>query len=225
MNEYVNLNILAVTKMSNNVCIVGVDENNSWMRPVKSAYSNPSVSDIFHGNQCVIKTYNVVSFLANNKLTNYPHSEDFIANWSFKKPKFIKGLNLHERNELFFNIDESEKINEDITSYLLENNRSLILIKPNKIIRCSWINSYDNKYKPRISFLLNEKFYNFPCTDLGWRAIGRYYNMPKCVDLLNNNDVYFVIGLSRKFNEEFWPMIVGVHAIPEIEIEINYSNL
>lgn len=209
--------------MINEICVAGIDESHNWMRPIRQPSLNLLKSDIFQGDLCVIKNYNVVRFLSQCKLNNMPHSEDFVVNWS-QKPIVIDWLDESTREDLFLRIDETDYVEGDITSYLLNNNRSLILIKPEEICGLSWSDSF--KYKPRIRFKFNKISYNFSCTDIKWRAYGRESKNRQCaMDMLSNNNIYFVIGLTREFKGTYWPMVVGVHMIPDIEVSIDYSNL
>jgi len=225
MSEYVNLKILAVTRMLNEICVAGVDESHTWMRPVRQTNLNLLKSDIFQENKCVLRNYNVVRFLSKRRLNNVPHSEDFLVDWSYK-PTIIKELDPDARKILYRRMDQTKDIKNNISSYLKTNKRSLVLVKPDEINGCSWVDSFSGKYKPRIRFNVNNIPYDFSCTDLRWRAFGRESkNRSGSMDMLNTKDIYFVIGLTRKFREDYWPMVVGVHTIPDMKISIDYSNL
>jgi hypothetical protein len=36
---------------------------------------------------------------------------------------------------------------------------------------------------------------------------------------------YLTLGLSRLFQDKHWPILVGVHSLPELAVEIDYSHL
>jgi hypothetical protein len=74
------------------------------------------------------------------------------------------------------------------------------------------------------------------CTDLRMRALGRSLLVGKPVETevrLNEEDfrrrgkheTYLAVGLSRLYQDKHWPLIVGVHSIPELDVEIDYARL
>jgi hypothetical protein len=38
-------------------------------------------------------------------------------------------------------------------------------------------------------------------------------------------DFYLALGLSRSFKDEYWLLVLGVHTVPDYEVEIDYGNL
>jgi hypothetical protein len=36
---------------------------------------------------------------------------------------------------------------------------------------------------------------------------------------------YLTIGLSRPFQGKHWPILVGVHSLPELDVEIDFARL
>lgn len=228
MSKYIDLKILAVTKMLQQVCVAGVDESNNWMRPVRLPSLYLLKKDIFQETKCILKNNNVVRFLSKKRLNNSPHSEDFEVDWSFT-PTIINKLDKNSQKDLFEKINETDKIGNDIRTFLVNNNRSLVLIRPDEIISCSWMDGFvSGKYRPRIYFKFNSEHYNFPCSGLVWRKYGKdIAHREPSVNMLNSNDTYFAIGMTRLFktshSETYWPMVIGVH--PMSDVEIDYSNL
>ncbi len=37
--------------------------------------------------------------------------------------------------------------------------------------------------------------------------------------------VYLALGLSRGFQGKLWLIVIGVHVVPDYQVEIDYSNL
>ncbi|MBN2603553.1 MAG: hypothetical protein JXA91_05440 [Candidatus Thermoplasmatota archaeon] len=223
--EYIDLKILAVTRMLNQICVAGIDDDLKWRRPVRRSTLNILLSDIFDNNTCIIKNYNQVRFRFECNLNNVPHSEDFSINTEYK-PILINELSIDDLRSDLNKIDESENFEENITSYLIENNRSLALIKPDEITGFTWFKSLNDKYQPRIQFELNNEKYDFSCTDLKWRAYGKSIaNIKNVEELIKERDIYFAIGLTRKFMDKYWPMVVGIHILPDYECKINYKSL
>jgi len=215
--------------MENHICAAGVNESNIWRRPVRLPAYNLSRDDIFNNEICVIKPYNVVRFKVIRSLQNIPQSEDFLVDWSFS-PTIVSIINEQTRLQNFKKIDESKNIDEiedGISHFLIENNRSLLMVKPNKIFSCSYNPAEVKGFKTRLRFELNNIEYNLSCTDIRWRAYMKIeQNRNNLRQLFKGKEVYLSIGLTREWQEKFWPMVIGVHMIPDFDnIEIDYNNL
>lgn len=215
--------------MLNAFCVAGVNQSNVWKRPVNLPGYFLSRNDVFQDETCVIKHYNLVRFRSKGQLNNTPQSEDFLVDWSYKLT-IIDNLNENVRSTLFSSLNESEKIDEieyGIYTYLMSNNRSLIMIKPDRITECPCFRDPYKGFKTRIKFMLNNIGYDISCTDLRWRAYMRNVeNRAGSVNLLNNREVYFTIGLTRKpVQERLWSMVIGIHLLPGLGIDIDYNNL
>jgi hypothetical protein len=62
-------------------------------------------------------------------------------------------------------------------------------------------------------------------TDLAWRDLGRTWldarggqlslDQPALFARLNAQTLYLVVGLSRSWQGEYWPLVVGVHTVPD----------
>lgn len=101
------------------------------------------------------------------------------------------------------------------------------MIRPDNTHDCPCESNEYKGIKTRIEFTLNGFYHNIGCTDIRWRAYMRNaQNRKNSINLLNNRDTYFTIGLTRKpWNGQIWPMVVGLHVLPDINIEIDYNNL
>jgi hypothetical protein len=98
------------------------------------------------------------------------------------------------------------------------------------------------KYEARLGFRLGQVEHKqassprgIPVTDIQWRALGRTWlgesNRELSLDntqlrqRLQATDIYLALGLSRGYQDEYWLLVVGVHAVPDYTIEIDYNNL
>jgi len=64
-------------------------------------------------------------------------------------------------------------------------------------------------------------------TDLAWRALGRRWLGARggCLSLdhddlrqrLGAEAMYLAVGLSRRWQGECWPLVIGVHVVPDYE--------
>jgi hypothetical protein len=72
-------------------------------------------------------------------------------------------------------------------------------------------------------------------TDLKWRALGRAW-LPEdggwtefeAGDLearFGIQEIYLAVGLTRSFKDQYWPLIVGVHTLPDYQAAVDYDNL
>jgi len=106
-----------------------------------------------------------------------------------------------------------------------------------------WLDSYSGKYEARMGFVLPGDA-NHPratsqrgvsVTDLKWRALGRAWLGDKgglltldhdaLCERLNAEALYLAVGLSRNWQGEYWPLVVGVHVVPDYETAVGYNNL
>lgn len=73
-----------------------------------------------------------------------------------------------------------------------------------------------------------------PVTDLRWRALGRRL-LRGCGELelqehavlqaVGAREVYLALGLSRAFDGRIWPLVIGVHTVPDYDVTIDYTHL
>ena len=74
-----------------------------------------------------------------------------------------------------------------------------------------------------------------PVTDVKWRALGREWlgdrggrldcDEGELPDRLGVEDLYLALGLSRSYEGEYWLLVLGVHTVPDYEVEVDYGNL
>jgi len=69
-----------------------------------------------------------------------------------------------------------------------------------------------------------------PVTDLKWLGLGRTWlpaaggslslDEETLLERLGAEEIYLALGLSRTWEGEFWPLVVGVHVVPDYEAEM-----
>jgi hypothetical protein len=208
--------------MLTQICCGGIDaDNRRWVRPIRLPTNNLRIADVHQGGIELFKLYNQVRFLARRRISNPPHTEDFEVDWSHT-PSLIGQVSGEERRRMLRAWCENP--GGSIRDYLVSRNRSLMLAKPAEI-RSITVNTFEQKMQTRIQFLINERFYNLPCTDIKWRAHCRMLGSDEILREIQRLEVYFTIGLSRLFREDYWPMVVGVHMVPDYDVSIDYNNL
>ena len=213
---------MVCTRMLGAYCIAGIEEKNfSWIRPIRKAGKPLQYVDIKCVNGNRMEMYDLIELDFDKRLNNKPHSEDFKIK-SGEYPLLIKKIPISDNiKKLCSKKDESKKISPNIKDFLVGNNRSLILIKPDEIKGLGLLDPFDGKYKPTINFTLNDVYYSYSCTDLKWRKLGRLKGgKNKMKNLLESEELYFSIGLSRLFREDYWPFIIGVHIFPDYDATV-----
>ncbi|MCP4544563.1 MAG: hypothetical protein GY832_46230 [Chloroflexi bacterium] len=64
-------------------------------------------------------------------------------------------------------------------------------------------------------------------TDIQWNELGRTWLGEKggrlmldhetFLERLNADTIYLVVGLGRKWQERYWPLVIGGHVVPDYE--------
>lgn len=230
-----NIVILAASRLGSELCVAGVDDNRNWIRPTtlsKGEWWEFCKSDIYDKNsRPVVALSNTVAIHLIRQIPHIgstPHIEDWEYNRSHK-PILKEKLSDSQRLHLF------QRISEPSLEPLIENHeRSLCLIKPSSIISADFANtSFRGVYQPILSFIFNGKPYRYKVTDIYWRAIGRdllarghgpILDGAELHDILQYSKLFLTIGLARFYKGEYWPMVVGVHTVPEFPVTIDYDN-
>jgi hypothetical protein len=143
-------------------------------------------------------------------------------------PRLIRTLSNRELRTLMARIDEHDSVEDhadDLEDWFVCKNRSLLLTRVDKLLN-AYRSTFDERRQRRISFLVGEKKLKLPCTDLRWRKMTRGERDSEALDIIASADVlYFAIGLTRKFDGHYWPMVIGIHPIPTLVVEVNYDHL
>ena len=227
--------ILAVTKLGSELCVVGVDSDGNWVRPTtlsSGGWRQFYKVDIYDkNNRPIVALSNVVAIRLIRHISQIdtPHIEDWEYDRSCK-PVFIKTLNDSQRLRLF------QKISEQTLAPLIKHQqRSLCLIEPSLIISADFANiSVKGNYQPILKFTFKGKPYKCKVTDIYWRALGRHLVAEGHSPVLKGKELQSIlrysrflltIGLTRLYKDEYWPMIIGVHPVPQFPVKIDYENI
>jgi hypothetical protein len=226
LDRYVTLKILAVTSMKQGICVAGVSESFSWYRPVRKKGLNLLTEHIFFDGCCVLKKYNIVRFKMHKELVHEPHSEDFLIDWSVHPQIVGVVADEYDKKLLYSRLDETQQVKTVTIPYFLQNNnRSLMMIRPDEILDVEWDRGFEG-HQVKIVFRIGSNTYSYSCTDLQWKALGDSEEKRKgSLDFLCNSEVYLSVGLTRFFKGKYYPIIIGVHPIPDMEVEIDYDQL
>ena len=234
--------MLAVTRMRGGVCIAGVTHEEDptsrlrWVRPARE-YGHVVLGDITTVQGTVLRPFDVVRLNLLRPQPQPPHNEDWITDFVHRRPQIVRRLE-GERRAGFLR----DYLDRDPCQILDLQERSLCLIKPDDVAGSFRLDELSGKLEARLSFRLQGRMYKvshakggLPVTDLKWRALGRAWLPAEggWVDFDDGDlearfgiqEVYLAIGLTRSFQGGHWPMIVGVHTVPDYEATVDYDNL
>ncbi len=235
------LTILALTKMHGGVCAAGIDGDGQWTRPVRPHNeSKPRFEaitdhcllpiDFFHGGRSHLVNLGVTRFWFSAHTPRPPHTEDWTMDLA-RKPQLVRKLSAEEQERfLAANVEEGLPLLDE------KGRRSLALIKPDSFSFSFGKNRSGDDVSVRASFKVGDvEVCDIGCTDLRMRALGRKLLEKTGGErsLLNDEDfrrrdkqaTYLTIGLSRPFQGKHWLILVGVHSVPELEVEIDFAKL
>jgi hypothetical protein len=234
--------ILAVTKMLGGVCIAGMTaEPDSitglrWVRPIRE-HSHVLLGDITTPDNTVLRPFDVAEMHLLRPLAIPPHTEDWITDFVRHRPRIVRRLE-GERRSGFLG-----KYTDTAHCQVLEGQqRSLCLISPDWVKGCFRLDPYSGHFDARLAFGLEGRSYGgdyakggLSVTDLKWRALGRAW-LPEeggwtefdADDLearFGIRQIFMAVGLTRSFEGKFWPIVVGVHTLPDYQATVDYDNL
>jgi hypothetical protein len=234
--------VLAVTKMLGGVCIAGMTTEPDpvtrlrWVRPIRE-HGHVLLGDITTAKGAVLHPFDVVEFNLLRPHPVSPHKEDWITDFVRHRPRAVRCLK-DQRRAAFLRKHLDTAPHQVLTSQ----ERSLCLVKPDWVKGVFRLDGYSGQLDARLSFGLDRKHYlgsrakgGLSVTDLRWRALGRSW-LPEnggwtdfdAGDLearYGIREIYVTIGLTRSYRGNFWPIVVGVHTLPEYEVTLDYSNL
>jgi hypothetical protein len=167
-----------------------------------------------------------------------PHVEDWVTDFVRRRPRLLRRLE-GEKRARFFN-QYLDRAPEDV---LVHHTRSLCLVLPEQMWARFSLDAYSGKYEARMGFVLAGGVSHpratsqrgVSVTDLKWRALGRAWLDEEGGSLtldhdalcrrLNADAVYLTVGLSRNWQGQYWPLVVGVHVVPDYAMEFNHADL
>ena len=220
--------VLAVTKMLSGMCAGGVSlTTGEWVRPVKE-FGTILPGDLTYADGSPIRPFDVVEFSLGKHRPKPPHVEDWTCDFVRERPALVRRLSEPERREF---MDSSAE--PDAMEAINSSQRSLCLLPSQEAQALFVLDSYSGKYDARIYFpALGQRA--APVTDVKWRALGRRLTADsnrvvlrgkQLLETVHTERVYPAVGLSRLHEGQFWPLVIGVHCLPDYEAEVDYKSL
>jgi hypothetical protein len=235
--------VMAMTRMRSGVCTAGFTTHKDpvshlrWIRPVKERGSL-LLGDLTDSDGRVIQLGDVIELQARQARSNPPHAEDWITDFIYHRPRLLRRLEGERRARfLAAHLDQAPA---DVLG--CAPSRSLCLVQPARLWARFGLDPHSAQYQARIGFTLPSIRHpransprGVPVTDVCWRALGRRL-LGQTQDTLALDDnalrarlaaqeIYLSLGLSRGFQGKLWLLVVGVHAVPEYQVEVDYDNL
>jgi hypothetical protein len=217
--------------MEKGFCVAGVVEGRTrWVRPVRPKNSIDA-QDLRDASGRHIRTLDLVKFELVRPNPQTPHVEDWHTNFN-RRPIVEVVPTDGERVAVLERLCEPTP-----DAVLAKKSRSLVLIEPDEVDAVFDPPTNGRNYGARMSFTCSGASYTgetggrgFPVTDLKLRSWGRRYqrraelNDRDLKGALGAERLFLTIGLTRLYEGKHWPMVVGVHAWPDYECEIDFSN-
>ncbi len=225
--------VLAMTKMLSGICMAGFTHEPDpvtglrWVRPVRE-FGVLLPGDMTDADGRLARCGDVVELRLLAPRPDPPHVEDWITDFVRHRPRVLRRLEGEKRDRFFAKYLDPAP--EDV---LIHHTRSLCLVQPEQVWASFALDSYSGKYEARMGFLLPGDLdqhraasrRGISVTDLEWQALGRDWlgerggrltlDQDALFERLNAAAIYLTVGLGRKWRGEYWPLVVGVHLVPD----------
>jgi hypothetical protein len=224
------------------VCVAGMTTEPDpvtglrWVRPVRE-FGHVLLGDITTAEDRVLRPFDVVALSLVRPCPEPPHAEDWVVDFVRDRPRVLRRLE-GDRRAAFL----AKYLDRDPDQVLRREERSLCLVKPGWVKGSFRLDAYSGQLTARLGFGLGRRRYigshargGLTVTDLKWRALGRAW-LPEeggwvefdggdLAARFGIEEVYLAVGLTRSFEGRFWPIVIGVHTVPDYEANIDYDNL
>ena len=232
---------MAVTRMLSGVCTAGFSSRPhpcsklAWVRPVKE-FGSLLLGDLKDSTNRVLQCGDVVELDLVRQRPDPPHSEDWITDFIYSRPRLLRRLEGAKRARFLANHLDQAPL--DVLGP--KPTRSLCLVRPDRWWANLTLDPYSNKYQARIGFSLQGARHEtansargIPVTDLKWRALGRNWigdrggelavDAAELQERLGATDVYLALGLGRSHEGKAWLLVIGVHTVPDYEADVEQT--
>jgi hypothetical protein len=228
--------ILAMSRMRSGICTAGMTTERDavtslrWVRPVRE-FDTLLPGDLADPNGNLLQCSDVIEMNLVSPRPDPPHVEDWVTDFIRCRPRLARRLEGERRADFFAR--HLDRAPEDV---LVHQTRSLCLVKPEYVSASFSLDAYSGKYEARMSVALPHDLArtNVSVTDLKWRALGRTWlenggqltlEHSALVERLRADSIYLALGLSRNYQGQFWPLVVGVHVVPDYDAAIDLDHL
>jgi len=200
-----------------------------WLRPVRD-FDTVLPGDMTDVDGRIFRCCDVIALNLVAPRPCPPHVEDWRADFVRPRPRLLRRLEGDRRAQFF--AAHLDRAPEDV---LVHQTRSLCLVQPERVWAEFTLDADSGKYEARMGFTLPgipdhpraASKHGVSVTDLHWRDLGRTWleagerrlslGDEALFEQLHCQSLYLVIGLSRLWQGEHWPLVVGVHSVPDYE--------
>jgi hypothetical protein len=187
----------------------------------------------------VMRPFDIAALALGHAHRTPPHVEDWSCDFIHQRPHLISSVPEADRAAL---LDAAAAD----PAALWSGARSLGTLAVNALTATFRHDPYSGKYEARLAFPgLPDDTPTASCTDLKWRALGRRLltaqadsstapDAPHSLTLTGDGlwdalggprRCWLALGISRAYDGRHWPLVVGVHTIPDYEAEVDYTAL
>jgi hypothetical protein len=182
-----------------------------------------------------MRPFDLVEFALERPRPDPPHVEDWTCDFARARPHLVGRVPDGDRRALL------EAAACDPSALWDRGERSLGALAVDDLSATFQCDTYTGKYEARLGFAgLPAYAATAACTDLKWRALGRRLlaDQPSNAEVqtlslgarelrtsLNIEQIWLALGLTRTYNGRAWPLVVGVHTLPDYEADIDYRSL
>ncbi|MGD2145289.1 MAG: hypothetical protein PVH41_01180 [Anaerolineae bacterium] len=234
--------ILAMTRMLSGICTAGFTTEADpatglrWVRPVRE-FCTVQPGDMTDADGRLVQCCDVAELNLVEPRPDPPHVEDWVVDFVHHRPTVVRRLQGEKRARFF-----SKYIDEAPAEVLIDHTRSLCLVEPQQVWARFSLDSYSGKYEARMRFRLEgggnhpraTSSRGVPVTDLKWLGLGRTWlhgaggslslGHEALFEKLGAQAIYLALGLSRTWEGEYWPLVVGVHVVPDYEAQMEPAS-
>ena len=228
--------ILAMTRMLSGICTAGLTRHPDpltglrWVRPVRG-FGTVQSGDMTDDDGRLFHCSEVIDLNLIEPRPDPPHVEDWVTDFVHHRPRLVRRLEGEKRARFF-----SKYLDRAPEDVLAQHTRSLCLVEPEQVWARFSLDRYSGKYEARMGFVLDGEANHpravsargVPVTDLKWLGLGRSWLEPDrsylaltqetLFERLDAEAIYLVVGLSRNWQGECWPLVVGVHVVPDYAV-------
>jgi hypothetical protein len=239
---YQEMLVMAMTRMRSGICTAGFIHQPqaacavTWVRPVKE-FGSLLLGDMSDAGGRVVEMGDVVEIALVRPRPDPTHQEDWLADFIRRRPRIVRQLGGQKRTDFLFNHTDAKP-----ADVLDDHVRSLCLIQPQTVWACFEGDDISADYQARFGFQMDGRVYppanparGISVTDLKWRALGRrwlaeegrprlHFDHTALLARLDAETIFLSIGLSRSYVDKVWPLIIGVHPIPDYTTAIDYNR-
>ncbi|MBI3969474.1 MAG: hypothetical protein HY329_27840 [Chloroflexi bacterium] len=210
--------------MLSGYCIAGIDERGVWVRP-KKRFGTLQLGDVSYRDRSLMQPFDRVRFAVERPAPRPPHVEDVDCEFVRRRPERISRLSSEERAAFL------ERHAEADAGPVLAGRRSLAIVRSDDLNAEFRLDGYSGKYEARLWLPEIDRERSLPVTDLRWRALGRdllpagggklTLSLAELRERVGFETAYVALGLARHFEGQHWPLVIGVHVLPDFDVTVD----